>query len=309
LRGNIPMTWNHDHKLLYAHVRFDPFPLSTFALEPISGKLRLIETVAMPAAMAYLSVMRNGRFLLGASYDSALLTVNRIEKDGRIHTPCLQILPTPPKTHCIIEAPFGGFVFATTVDGEAILVYRFIEKSGKLEAVSTATIQMRPGSGPRHLVFHPMVDKLYCVNEHDGSLTSYSVDRDSGALDELQNVSLVPPNFFGNAMAADIHFTPNGKFLYASVRKTNAIVAFSIDLLTGLMSSAGTFEVEANPRGFAIEPNGMFLLCAGQESNQLGVFAIEPKTGALTLVGRHAVGMRPSWIEIIPRPAKLTGPM
>lgn len=300
-RGNIPLAWSRDGRVLYAHVRTDPFLLSAFAIEPASGTLRLLESRNLPAPMAYLSVTRNGRFLLGASYDGALLTVNRIEPDGRVSQPCLQALPTPPKPHCIVEAPFGGFVYATSVDGEALLVYRLDEVSGRLEAV--ATTPARPGSGPRHLAFHPMLDRLYCVNEHAGSLAAYSVDRASGALRELQYESLVSPDFSGRAMGADIHITPDGAFLYASIRKINAIAAFRIDHATGMMSGAGSFEVEAYPRGFAIEPNGRFLLCAGQKSNQVAVFAIQPASGELALMERYAVGKRPSWIEIVPAPS------
>ncbi|OWT63501.1 lactonase family protein [Candidimonas nitroreducens] len=302
-RGNIPLAWSRDGKVLYAQVRTDPFPLSAFAVEPASGRLRLLESCAMPAPMAYLSVTRDGRYLLGASYDNALLAVNRIQADGRLSMPCLQILPTPPKAHCVIEAPFGGFVYATSVDGEAILVYRLDAASGRLQAVAATAV--RPESGPRHLVFHPTLDTLYCVNESAGSLAAYRVDRACGALTELQYESLMPAGFSGRAMGADIHLAPGGAFIYACVRKTDTITAFRIDPATGMMSSAGAFEAEDYPRGFAIDPAGRFLLCAGQNSNRLAVFVIDPGTGALTLVQRHAVGRRPSWIEIVPAPGQL----
>ncbi|OZI34220.1 hypothetical protein CAL29_11790 [Bordetella genomosp. 10] len=299
-RGNIPLAWSRDRRTLYAQVRVDPFPLSAFRLDPATHTLRLIDTCDLPAPMAYLAPTLDGRFLLGASYDGAMLTVNRIEADGRIALPCAQTIPTPPKAHCILEAPFGGVVYATSVDGNAILAYRLDEASGRLEAAEPAATAMRPGSGPRHLVFHRALDRLYCVNEHAGSLAAYRVDRASGALEELQWESLVPPDFSGNALGADIHVAPDGAFLYASVRKTHAIAAFRIDPATGLLSRAGVFEVEAYPRGFAIDPNGRFLLCAGVQSNHVGVYAIDPGTGGLTALGRYPAGKRPSWIEIVP---------
>ncbi len=327
-RGNIPLAWSRDGKVLYAQVRIEPFPLSAYVLDTAGGKLGLLETQAMPAPMAYLSTTRDGKFLLGASYDGAMLTVNRIEADGRIALPCLQALPTPPKAHCIIEAPFkesvggsvggsiggsiggliggsagssvggavGGYVYATSVDGETILIYRLDAATGRLEPATPAGIPTRSGSGPRHLAFHPTLDRLYCVNEHAGSLAAYSVDRKTGALEELQYESLVPADFSGRAMGADIHLTPDGAYVYASVRKTNTISAFRIDTASGLLSCAGTYEVEEYPRGFAIEPGGRFLLCAGQQSNHVGVYAIDPATGALTPVGRYPAGKRPSWI-------------
>lgn len=300
-RGNLPMTWGRDGKVLYAHTRVAPFPLSSFEIEAGTGKLRQIGCIDMPAPMAYLSTTLDGRFLLGASYDGALLTVNAVSSDGRVCTPCLQTLQTPPKAHCIVEAPFGGFVYATSVDGEAILSFRLDRTSGRLEQAEPASTPTRDGAGPRHLVFHPTLDRLYCINEHAGSVAVYQVDRVSGVLGELQCERLVRPGFSGNAMASDIHVTPDGSLLYASVRKTNTLVAFRLDPVTGSMSAAGTIEVEPNPRGFAIDPNGRFLLCAGQETNHITVFAIDAASAGLKPLARYPVGTRPAWIEIVPR--------
>ncbi|ALM83627.1 lactonase family protein [Bordetella sp. N] len=305
-RGNIPLAWSRDRSVLYAQIRIDPFPLSVFARDVASGCLRLVDTYPMPAPMAYLAPTRDGRFLMGASYDQALLTVNGIEADGRLAFPIQQTVATPPKAHCIVEAPFGepsrgssgGFVYATSVDGDCILVYRLDVASGRL--TEAAVVPARPGSGPRHLVFHPTLDMLYCVNEHAGSLAAYSIDRKTGALQEVQYESLVPAGFTGRAMGADIHLTPDGAYVYASVRKTDTITAFRLDPVTGLMTRAGDFDVEDYPRGFSIAPSGRFLICAGQNSNRISVYAIDPATGGLTLVERYPVGKRPSWIEIVP---------
>ncbi len=298
-RGNIPLKWGRDEKVLYAHVRIEPYPISAFALDSESRKLRLLETILMPAPMAYLSTSLDGRFMLGASYDDALITVNGIQANGQLVSPSQHVLSTPPKAHCIIASPFGGFVYATSVDGDAILVYRFDAESGQLFEVQQLRTLAKVGSGPRHLVFHPLLDYLYCINEHDGSLVAYSVDRISGGLRELQSKSLVPHDFKGNALASDIHITPNGKYIYASIRKTNSISAFRIDAVTGILSDIDIYSVEANPRGFVIDPSGKFLVCAGQESNHIAVYKIQSNTGRITLLERYSVGKRPSWIEIV----------
>lgn len=304
-RGNIPMTWGQDRKVLYAQVRTAPFPLSAFAMDPESGRLNLLGSIDMPAPIAYLSTTRNGKFLLGASYDGALLTVNAIAEDGRPSSTCQQTIATPPKAHCIIEAPFGGYVYATSVDGEVIQAYRLNQVSGRLSPADPYTTPTRAGSGPRHLVFHPTLGRLYCTNEHEGSLSCYSADPASGELQGLQHESLMPPDFSGNARAADLHCTPDGRHIYASVRATHSIIAFRIDPHTGAMSNAGSFQVEASPRGFAIVPNGRFLVCAGQKDNQIAVYNIHTDTGALSLVDRYAVGKQPGWIEIIPTPKNM----
>jgi 6-phosphogluconolactonase len=148
-------------------------------------------------------------------------------------------------------------------------------------------------------VFHPQLAHLYCINEHDGSLAVLAVDQHSGALTKLQNTELMPPDFQGNALASDIHLTPDGSYLYASVRTTNSIYAFSVDKKTGFIVKKGVFEVEPNPRGFRIDPSGKFLVCAGQESNHIAVYKIVQETGELQFLERYPVGLRPSWIEII----------
>lgn len=301
-RGNIPLLWSRDRTVLYAHVRIEPFPLTVFHLDAKSGKLTPQASVDLPVPMAYLSTTLNGKFLLGASYDGALIAVNRIGPDGSVEGTCLQTLPTPPKAHCILEAPFGGIVYVTSVDGEVIKIYHLDPDSGTLAL--KANIATREGAGPRHLVFHPTLDRLYCINEHAGALSVYGMDRADGGLQELQWEPLMPPEFTGNARAADIHLTPDGKWLYASIRDTHTIYAFRIDPSTGLLSSVGRFAVEAHPRGFAIDPSGRFLVCAGQKEGYLAVHAIDPETGALTRVERHKVGKMPSWIEIVPAPAE-----
>jgi 6-phosphogluconolactonase len=304
-RGNIPLSWGLNKKVLYAHVRIDPYPLSAFELDASTGKLHLVDSVHLPAPMAYLSVTRNGRFLLAASYDGGQLTAHRIEADGRVSDAPLQIVPTPPKAHCVMESPFRGYVYATSVDGEVILVYHLDEATGQLKAVEQANTPTRPGSGPRHLAFHPKMDRLYCINESSGVVAAYSVDRSTGALKEIQHEAIVSPDFVGRPMGADIHLTPDGNFVYASVRNTNSITALRIDPKTGLMAHACTFEVEPHPRGFAITPDGRHLLCAGQKSNQVTVFSIHPDHGDLTHISSYAVGEMPSWIEIIPSPKTL----
>ena len=301
-RGNIPLIWGRDGKVLYAHVRTEPYPISAFLLDSDSRKLQLLETISMSAPMAYLSTSLDGRFMLGASYDDALITVNSIQSNGSLVNLDKQIISTPPKAHCIISAPFGRFVYATSVDGDAILVYSFDEQLGRLVELEQLRTAAKVGSGPRHLVFHPLLDYLYCINEHDGSLTVYSVDQNSGGLRQLQSISLVPHDFKGNALASDIHITPNGMYIYASVRKTNSINAFHINAVTGMLSNIGVYEVEANPRGFAIDPSGSFLVCAGQESNHIAVYKIQSNSGHITLLARYPVGKRPSWIEIVSMP-------
>src|SRR5258706_15982344 len=113
------------------------------------------------------------------------------------------------------------------------------------------------------------------------------MDSETGGLSEMQYDTLTPPGFKGNARAADLHVTADGRFAYASVRNTNSIAGFRIDPTSGLLSAIGLFQVEASPRSFALDPNGRFLICVGQDQNTVGVYAIDRSKGVLAPLHRY----------------------
>jgi 6-phosphogluconolactonase len=115
----------------------------------------------------------------------------------------------------------------------------------------------------------------------------------------MQYKALTPTGFAGNARAADLHITADGRFVYASVRNTNTIEAFRTEPLTGQLSRIARFDVEGSPRAFALDPSGRHLICAGQTDNVVGVYAIDPDGGALTNQHRMAVPANPSWVETL----------
>ena len=96
--------------------------------------------------------------------------------------------------------------------------------------------------------------------------------------------------------AADLHVTPDGRFLYGSERRSNMLVGFRIDPNKGTLTLAERTATETTPRGFGIEPRGKFLLSVGLDSHNMTVYAIRPN-GSLDLVKQHAMGKNPNWIE------------
>jgi 6-phosphogluconolactonase len=295
--SNLPMAFAPDHATLYAALRSPPFPATAFAVDPGSGKLTARGTAPLPAPMAYIAVGADGRTLLGASYVNGLVSVSAITS-GDVQAPPTQVVSTPPKAHCIIRGRRNDVVYATTVDGNAILVFRQDAASGKLAPAQPDRLTCRPYSGPRHLALHPRLAVLYCVNETAGTLATFAID-DAGALRELQYETLMPDGFAGNARAADLHVTPDGRFAYASVRTTNVIGVFRIDPASGRLTRIALVDVEGSPRSFALDPGGRFLICAGQTDNVVAVYAIAPGTGALTRTQRIAMLENPSWVETL----------
>jgi 6-phosphogluconolactonase len=295
--SNLPMAFAPDRATLYAALRTPPYPVTAFAVDPVSGKLAARATAPLPAPMAYIAAGAGGRTLLGASYKEGLVSVSAIASDG-VQAPPTQVLATPPKAHCIIRGRRDDVVYATTVDGNAILAFCQDAASGKLAPAQPDRVVCRPGSGPRHLALHPRLAVLYCVNETAGTLAAFAID-DVGALRELQYEALTPAGFTGNARAADLHVTPDGRFAYASVRATNAIGAFRIDPVSGRLARIALIGVEGSPRAFALDPHGRFLICAGQTDNVVAVYAIDAGSGTLTQTHRVSVPENPSWVETL----------
>jgi len=303
--SNMPLAFGPGRTMLYAALRTAPFPVTAFAVDPATGRLSRRGTTPLPAPMAYISVAASGRVLLGASYTEALLSVSGIDSNGDVQAPPSQVVTTPPKAHCILPGRSRDVVYATTVEGNAILIFRLDGQKGKLVPADTPSVSCRPGAGPRHLALHPSLDVLYCVTETSGAVAAFAIEPDTGALRQLQYQSMMPPGFQGNARAADIHVTADARFIYASVRSTNVIAGFRIDPRSGMLSPMGLYASEQSPRGFAVDPPGRFLICAGQDQNTVGIFAIDPDSGVLA--PRHrassSIGRNPNWVETLFVPA------
>ena len=157
----------------------------------------------------------------------------------------------------------------------------------------------RPGSGPRHLAFHPHAPFAYLLGELDAGIDVLVLDESTGTLRHVQTASAWPNGAEGAPWAADIHLTPDGRFLYACERRTGTIAAFSVDAASGRIEAIGAVATEPQPRSFAISPDGRFLFAAGQASHRLSRYAVDPASGELAKLGDQAVGTNPNWIEIV----------
>jgi 6-phosphogluconolactonase len=143
---------------------------------------------------------------------------------------------------------------------------------------------------------------VYVINELLNTVTVFSRDADTGALQSLQTISTLPADFQGENSTAEIFVHPNGHFLYGSNRGHNSIVVFSIDEKSGTLRQVDHTSTGGKlPRNFAIDPTGMWLIAANLQSNDLVVFKIDPATGRLFATGQGAkVGM-PACVVFPPR--------
>jgi 6-phosphogluconolactonase len=295
--GACSLALSHDHRHLYLALRSEPYAAVSFAIDAATGRLTQIGAASLPHSMAFISTDNTDRWLLGASYPGHLLSVSPISNDGVAREP-VHVVPSQPNAHAIRTDPSNRFVLNSSLGGDVVQQHRFDAATGDLMPNEPPTVSVRAGAGPRHFVFHPDGRHVYLLNELDASVYAFNY-LSNGTLSELQVVDARPLGFTDPPAAADIHTTPDGRFLYASVRNTSTIAAFRVDAATGLLTPAGHFDVPEMPRGFQVDPSGRYLLCGGQRSNTLAVFAIEGSTGSLTKLNEQLMGQGPNWVEIV----------
>jgi 6-phosphogluconolactonase len=258
----------------------------------------------------YVSVEQTGRFALVANYTSGSVAMFPIQSDGRLN-PASDVIQhvgssihperqTGPHAHCILPDPTNRFAIAVDLGLDKLLVYQIDLEHGKLH--HSHDVDVQPGAGPRHLTFHPNTQFAYLINELNATVIGYRYDSADGTFEALQTVSTLPEDFKGENLCADIHVTPNGKYLYASNRGHDSIVWFRILENTGQLTYQGHVPTGGRePRNFAIDQSGTFLLVANQKTNNIVTFKISAESGKLSKTGYEAEISMPVCLKFVER--------
>ena len=254
----------------------DDHALASYAIDQNTGGLTPTGQVALDGMPCYLSTDQTGQYLLAAYYSAGLATVHAIGENGALQDPPACHYPTELYAHSIATDASNRYAFVPHVSkANSIYQFNFNETSGQLTPNAAVPIlACGDGEGPRHLTFHPTLDILYTDNEQGSSVTVYRLDTNDGTLKAVQTVSTLPEGGHEGNSNAQLHIHPSGKSIYASNRGHDSIAMFSIDPVTGLITSLGQQPGEPTPRAFAIEPNGNFLFSGADGSNQLLTFRI-----------------------------------
>jgi 6-phosphogluconolactonase len=272
--------------------------VSAFAIDAKTGALKLLNQVpTRGAGPCYVSLDKSGSFLLVANYDSGSIASFPVRADGSLGTASgfVQHSGTGPDkerqegphAHWIGTSPDNRFALAVDLGLDQVIVYGFDPDKGVFTPMLSGFAKLKPGSGPRHLAFHPDGKFAYVLSEMASSVTVFSYKTKTGSFSALQTVSTLPNDYSGPKEAAEIAVHPSGKFLYTSNRGHDSIAVFSIDQKKGTLKSLGQVLTGGKtPRHFAIDPTGTYLLAENQESNNIVVFHIDPASGGLTPTGQ-----------------------
>lgn len=296
-----PLAVSPDKTRLYAGLRNEPYSVATFGIDAKKGTLSPVGSGPLADSMPYIATDRAGRYLLAASYGGNKVTVSPIGADGVVGE-TRQIITTLPSAHCIMPLRSNRFVLHTSLGGDAIYQQTFDATTGTLSPNDPARIHVRAKAGPRHLAFSPDESRVYLMNELDGSIYVFPFDTQTGRLGtELQVISALPKDFTGTPSAADIHVTPDGRFLYASERGSHTLAAFRI-AGDGTLTPIANYPTEKQPRSFGIDPDSRYLFVVGQLSDSMTAYAIDPQSGALAPLRRYPMGKVPNWVEVVAFP-------
>jgi 6-phosphogluconolactonase len=311
----MPMDISRDKRWLVAAVRSKPYLAYTYSIYRQNGALQLLSTGPLAESFPYISFDRSGRWLFGASYGANLVSVNPVGPDGRVGEP-VQVIPTARNAHAIHADRSNRFVFVPHLGTDQVFQFVFDETTGRLSANTPPVLQLKTGTGPRHLVFSADKRFVYLLNELTADVTTLGLEAKSGLLTDMGSTSsLAPhhklqpgtPRLPGDAprdrshdiWASDLHLTPDGRFLYAAERTSSTLNTLSVDRASGKLTYVASTPTEKQPRGFRIGPSGRYMVVSGEMSDTISSYAIDAATGALRLVGKYPTGKGSNWVEIV----------
>lgn len=306
------LAFSPGEKILYAVNENIDGSVSYFSLDKQNRKLAYITGFSSEGKHpCYISVDKTGKWVVAGNYSSGNFTILAGYGNRMADTPVAIILhegksvdtkrQSSPHVHSAVFSPDNRFLLVNDLGTDKIVVYEFNERKGLVKL--SGEYPVAAGSGPRHLAFHPAKQYVYLLNELTGTINVFRYHTKNGSLLLQQTISSTVPGFKGYAGSADIHLSPDGKFLYASNRgDANDIAIYAVNKKDGLLKNIGFQSVLGKaPRNFSIDPTGKYLLCANQDTDEIVVFNRNKTTGLLTDSGKRIKIPKPvclKWIKL-----------
>lgn len=283
-----------------------------FAVDPATAALTLLNQQSSEGQWPlHVSLDAAGRYALAANYRNGVVCLLPIGADGQL-APATSVLQhegrgahpsrqDAPHPHSAYFDPTGQFVLAADLGIDKLMLYRLDAASGQLQPHDPCCVQTAPGSGPRHMTFHPTLPVAYLLNELDGTLVAMTYDAARGSLKTLQTIKTLPEGFSEYNLTAEIVVHPSGRFVYATNRGHDSLVIYAVDGQTGALTLIGHESTRGkHPRNFTIDPSGRWLIVANKDSDSLAVFRVDQATGKLQVVDEFA-NPAPACIRFLPQ--------
>ncbi|MFI5160541.1 MAG: lactonase family protein [Sphingobacteriales bacterium] len=266
--------------------------VSAFTFEPNVGTMKFLNRQSSAGAdPCYIAIDEDRKNAFVANYSSGSLAVLPINADGSLKAPSQVIQDKGkgpdaarqegPHVHMAYFSPDEKYLIYNDLGTDKMNIMRY--RPSKPEPLTPeSVVSVKPGNGPRHVVFSNNHKNLYLLQEMGSAINVY--DWNGGKVKEIQTIGLRPEGFKGTNGAAALHISPDGQYLYATDRlDASGIVIYWIDPSNGKLALVGRQSTFGkNPRDFAIDPSGRYLVVANQDSDNILVFRINAKTGMLS---------------------------
>ncbi len=271
--------------------------VAAFKIDQATGFLTMInESPSQGSGPAHVSADPKGRFLYVSNYGEGNFSVYRVNPDGGIGAVTDVIKHTgsggnpqrqsAPHVHSVIPSRDGKFIYVSDLGIDKVMIYEVDDKTGKVSPGKSPYGANASGSGPRHFTIHPNGKFGFSAEELTSTVASFKIDQLTGALTPIERVSMLPDEFKEKSSAADIHLSPDGKFLYASNRGHESLVIYAVNASTGKL----TFVAHENtrgrhPRNFCIDSRGQFVFVANRDTDNITIFSRDARSGKLKYTG------------------------
>lgn len=286
-----------DNKFIYAvNENGTQSTVSAFGYDSPTGKINFLnKNDALGADPCHL--INDDKNVIVANYSGGSIVVLKKNADGSI-TEVQQIVQHEGKginaarqekahVHQVVFSPDKKFLLSNDLGLDKVFIYKYNPTSKNEILTLKGSVDVKPGSGPRHLTFSKDGKFVYLVQELDATLTTFSYDK-QGNLKVIAETSILPKGFKGGTGAAAIKISPDGNFLYVTDRvDANSITVYKI-LKDGKIELVEQQSTEGKgPRDFAIDPTGNYLLVGHQYTNDIVIFKRDIATGKLTDTGKR----------------------
>lgn len=269
--------------------------VSSFKVDPESHGLSLVSSQSSEGrGICHIYCSQDGKYIFAANYSSGHATALPVDDHGEIQSASSVAIgegsgpvtnrQEGPHAHQVMLDLSQNFLLVPDLGTDKVMIYSFDSSAGKLSPnAQQPFFKLTPGSGPRHLAFHPEGNSLYVVNELNFSITACAWDPATGKLDEINTALTVEESHDGMKYPAAVRVHPNGKFVYASTRGENSCISVFSIAEDGSVERIQIMEqVPFWPRDFNIDPSGSFLISAGERSNDIRLYSIDRENGTLT---------------------------
>jgi 6-phosphogluconolactonase len=289
------LSLSKDEKFIYAvNENGGQSTVSSFSFDAVTGKPRSLNSESSKGADPCYIINDDSNVIV-ANYSGGNISVFGKKQDGSL-TEAKQVVQhygkginaerqEKPHVHMVYFSPDKKYVLSNDLGNDKVYVYNYNPTASSEVLSLKDSISVKAGSGPRHLTFSKNEKFVYLLQELDGSLTTFSYA--DGKLTQINETTILAKDYNGTFSSADIHISPNGKFLYATNRgDANTISIFRVFKNGKLELKGQTSTLGKGPRNFVIDPTGKFLLVAHQYTNDIVIFKIHKRKGLLTDSGQ-----------------------